>query len=336
MSSFSLDCAEKFLDKVYEDLKSSQALFRENISSTAIYHLHQANEKMYKAIRCLLDYLFVSIPLGLTRIFHKCIQFSDEKEENMFVRIEKILNQKELRDPKQLDELFKRIYSHNVAEGFFKEIDDIRKSYEGTAKYIVNSIRHEMPNFSLFIEGIFKIIEDQLFQRSKNAIDQYLSNSQTADIGIICVMYATEYLLIKDDTIEKLVEILKEHGIPSSNEKERIKKAWKFIFTIFIILIINIYLNKLGDLRYPDFTSTESQNTLYNEIKSNFNILLNISLRNYYRVRTALNILRNIEQNIQAYQCDQKISYDEFKTQLENATVDTIQNILRANLQLME
>lgn len=302
------------------------------MSNTAIYHLSQANEKIYKAIRCLLDYLFISIPLNFIRIIHKCTQFDDKREENMFIRIEKQLEQNELKDLKKLDKLLKKTYSHNVTEGFLKEIDNIRKSYEGKTEYIVKSIKHYLPNFSLFTDSIFKIIEDQLFQRSKNAIRGYLSNTQTVNIGTVCDMYATEYLLIKDDIIEKLIEMLKQHGITSTNAKESIKKAWKFIFTIFEILIINIYLNKLGDVRYPDFTNSETQNALYDEIKSNFYILLNISLRNYYRVRIALNMLKDVKQKIQAYQCDQRISYVEFKNQLENNAADTIQSLLKANL----
>lgn len=319
-NSFSLSCSEGFLGKAFEDIKSSQVLFANKLNEPAIYHLQQANEKIYKSVRCMLSYLIVEVPLKITKLIHKCIDdFNNKKEKNVFDQIEIYLEQKKLKDPNQLNSLFKKTYSHDIRRGLKTELDRVRELYKDSLNNISNIIRVEMPKLAEFLENIIGTLMDQLLKRIENIVQQYELNSSTSGISEICSLHAAEDILTKDEVLEaSVIKKLKELKIYDDKTKEYIRKLIKFMMIIFTTLLINMYINRLGDIRYPNFDNQESHNTLKEEIVSNFNCLLSATEKNYSKAEAALNILRTFEQGINAYQCSSKLKYEQFKKDLEN------------------
>ncbi|MEJ2779396.1 HEPN domain-containing protein [Stygiolobus sp. CP850M] len=124
MTNAYVSCADLLLEQAKRDLEASRLLYDGKYMEQSLFYLQQATEKAHKTFRCVMQYLFQSVPENIGECMESKLTESSPYYPLIYT-ITYYIKQLKIDD---IEKFLKEKYSHDTISGFLKSLKSLIRS----------------------------------------------------------------------------------------------------------------------------------------------------------------------------------------------------------------
>ncbi|QIW24521.1 hypothetical protein EWF20_10475 [Sulfolobus sp. S-194] len=310
-----VSCADLLLEEAKRDLEASRLLYDGKYMEQSLFYLQQANEKLHKAFRCAMQYLFQNVPEKVG----ECLESKLANTSSYYPMIYAVTYYIKQLNINDIEEFLKEKYSHDTIKGFFEELEEFTEDFKFLKNVLVHTLRAISQNVANLIDDIIDILIERVIdyerQELKNYLTQkhteeeyirkiieyynYLNNSIVFNILSTFLYNYTNYISqnISNITVKIFDEKTKEEYDKSMNYVTNYV-LYAFISYKMLILLNLVLSNYTEASRYPDLkTSKPTKDRIPQYISQNLEQLMNSTKLSLDFIGKLVETIKNIENN---------------------------------------
>ncbi|BDC17441.1 HEPN domain-containing protein [Acidianus sp. HS-5] len=316
-----ISCAELFLEEAKRDLEAAELLYNGKYEEQSLFYLQQANEKSHKAFRCIIQYLFQSLPEGIG----KCLKSKLNRTSPYYAIIYASTYHIKQFKIDDIEEFFKNKYSHDTVKGYYEELEEFTREFKFLKNVLLFTLSSISENVAKQAEILIKIIMEKIISEEIKELKDYLNEDNEENTKNTNTQYNKEeeyikkifeynkvlsdktYLAILNMLLSILSSLVISHIITTFDEKRKAEFNNYFTYIVEItsyslisyklLIILNLLLNNYAEIsRYPDIKNGKStKSRIPSYISQNLKLILDSSKFPLDFIERLFNFIKDID-----------------------------------------
>jgi hypothetical protein len=320
MTNAYVSCADLLLEQAKRDLEASRLLYDGKYIEQSLFYLQQATEKAHKTFRCVMQYLFQSVPEKIGECMESKLTESSPYYPLVYT-VTYYIKQLKIDD---IEKFLKEKYSHDTISGFFEELEEFNKEFKFFKNILIYTLNTISQNLGTLIDDMVNIFIKNIIYAKMKELKNYLGQEHAEEEHIKRII---EYYNLKNPVVSNILSTLLYNFLMNilQNSLNNIMKIFdektkeeydKYIRSMVnsvssaiisyeILELLNLVLSNYAEAsRYPDLKNFKPiKDRIPQYIFQNLEQLMNSAKLSLDFVEKLVVFIKNIDNNF-SYICD--------------------------------
>ncbi|MFP3234777.1 MAG: HEPN domain-containing protein [Sulfolobaceae archaeon] len=320
MTNAYVSCADLLLEQAKRDLEASRLLYDGKYMEQSLFYLQQATEKAHKTFRCVMQYLFQSVPEKIGECMESKLTESSPYYPLVYT-VTYYIKQLKIDD---IEKFLKEKYSHDTIRGFFEELEEVDKEFKFFKNILIYTLNTISQNLGTLIDDMVNIFIKNIIYVKMKELKNYLGQKHAEEehikriieyynlknpIGSI-ILSTYLYNSLKNTLQNSLNNIMTIFDEKTKEEYDKylrsmVNSVSSAIISYEILVLLNLVLSNYAEAsRYPDLKNFKPiKDRIPQYIFQNLEQLMNSAKLSLDFVEKLVVFIKNIDNNF-SYICD--------------------------------
>jgi len=320
MTNAYVSCADLLLEQAKRDLEASRLLYDGKYMEQSLFYLQQATEKAHKTFRCVMQYLFQSVPEKIGECMESKLTESSPYYPLVYT-VTYYIKQLKIDD---IEKFLKEKYSHDTIRGFFEELEEVDKEFKFFKNILIYTLNTISQNLGTLIDDMVNIFIKNIIYVKMKELKNYLGQKHAEEehikriieyynlknpIGSI-ILSTYLYNSLKNTLQNSLNNIMTIFDEKTKEEYDKylrsmVNSVSSAIISYEILVLLNLVLSNYAEAsRYPDLKNFKPiKDRIPQYIFQNLEQLMNSAKLSLDFIEKLVVFIKNIDNNF-SYICD--------------------------------